>query len=167
MLSRKVKEKEEDLATKTRLFDSIIEEYKNKIENLISVNENAMIKIKELETKLRGFRESENCLEKENKSLESVRISFENQLKNLKENFEVEIKEKKKLEEKNKNLISSIKLLNNKIIQIYKEEEERKQSNKNLMDKINNFFSPLSVSSMSTSNLRIEDNNSNEKNLLI
>ena len=46
-LKKRYKEKENELVTKTKLFYNILEEYKNKIQSLISANENAKNKINE------------------------------------------------------------------------------------------------------------------------
>ena len=129
-LNKKLKEKENETIMKTKLFDNIIEEYKNKIQSLIVVNESAMNKIKELDLWKKNLIEIENS-----------KLNVEKQLKNLKENFELEIKEKKKQEEKYKNLVLIIKNLIQKIQILYEEEEKFHNNDMNLfMKKLDEFF---------------------------
>ncbi len=131
-LNKKLKEKENETIMKTKLFDNIIEEYKNKIQSLIVVNESAMNKIKELD-----------LCKKNSNEIENSKLLVEKQLKNLKENFELEIKEKKKQEEKYKNLVVIIKNLIRKIQILYEEEEKFHNHDLNLfVNKLDEFFKP-------------------------
>ncbi len=113
-------------------MDNLIEEYKEKINNLLISNENCIQKIEKLEN-------SEKNLKIKNENLEK-------QIKNLSENFENEIKEKNKLENK----INEYKiLLNNclKILKLLKNNNFLNNNNNNfliqneLITKLKNFFS--------------------------
>lgn len=138
-----MKEKEEEYQTKTKLFDTIIEDYKRKLENLITVNENTMIKYKELEFSCKAIKDNEKQLQKEIQNINSEKSTYETHFKNMKINFEIEINEKKKMEEKNNEMYSFIQKLVEKMNKLYRDEIIQKEENKKYFDKINNFFVPI------------------------
>ncbi len=156
MLNKKLKEKEEEYQMKTKLFDTIIEDYKRKMENLITVNENTINKYKELEFSYKTANENEKQLQQEIENINSEKSTYETHLKNMKINFEIEINEKKKLEEKNGEMYIFIKQLVQKMNKLYKDDTIKREENKKYFDKINNFFVPIHLE---TSQLSSTENN--------
>lgn len=99
--NKKLKEKESELEKKKLVLDNLVENYKEKINNLINTNEISLEKITKLENKIKVYKENESKFKAVKDSYEQKIDSLEKQLKNLNENFEYEIKEKTKIEEKN------------------------------------------------------------------
>jgi len=122
------------------LFDSILEEYKNKIENLIDVNENAINKIKDLEIKCKIYKDNEKKYDLQLKNCENNTQLLENKIKNYKDKYEFEINEKYKLEEKNKILTNSISNLLYKISNLYEEHDKKFKLDKKIIENFNLFF---------------------------
>jgi hypothetical protein len=134
-LTRKLKEKEDEINAKTKLFDSIIDEYKNKIENLLFLNETTTNKLKNLESKLKNDKFKEEYGE-----IYNQKNSLEIQMKNLKENFESEIKEKKNLEKKNEKLLQNIDNLLSNIKNLYMDQKKLNNIVVSLKQKVNLFY---------------------------
>jgi hypothetical protein len=139
-LNRKLKEKDEENNKKAMMFDNIINEYKNKIEELIATNENTLNRMKEIELKHFNVFESKKILQSEFDESKNITKNFEKQLNNLKENFESELKEKKKLEDSIKYHKKIINLLIEKTTKIYEGSKKMKNIENNFINKLNSFF---------------------------
>ena len=98
-------------------MDNLIEQYKEKINDLINTNQSLLDRIEHLENQLKTKSElkNENYEDEKNNYLSKI-DSLERQIKNLRENFENEISEKNKLENKNK----EYKLLLNSCLETFK-----------------------------------------------
>ena len=79
-------------------MDNLIEQYKEKINDLINTNQSLLDRIEHLENQLKTKSElkNENYEDEKNNYLSKI-DSLERQIKNLRENFENEISEKNKL----------------------------------------------------------------------
>lgn len=148
-LQKKYKEKEDEFNLKKKLFDNLLSDYKNQMENLVNKNESGLNKIKDLETKLKLARQSEENSKKENKALQQNAVSFENQIKNLKENFSNEINEKKKYEDKYINLLGYVKNIFNNLKELSKSKEN--SLNSKMTEKLKYFYSDKDLNINNTS----------------
>ena len=86
-------------------MDNLVEQYKEKINDLMNTNQTLLDKIEQLENELKLKQVKNENSEKEEKEKEQYlsKINLlERQLQNLRENFENEISVKNKLENKNK-----------------------------------------------------------------
>lgn len=122
--NKKLKEKENELEKKKLVLDNLVDNYKEKINNLINTNEMSLEKITKLENKIKVYKENESKFKAVKDSYEQKIDSLEKQLKNLNENFEYEIKEKTKIEEKN----NEYTILLNKSLQVLMSLTESKKA---------------------------------------
>jgi hypothetical protein len=146
---------------KTKLIDNILNDYKNKIENLLNSNEEGLLKMKELEKIININKENENDLKSEIKIMQQNKIFLDTQIKNLNDNFIKEINEKKKYEEKYVNLMNLIK-------NIYMNLKELSKTKENsyflkLTEKLKYFYSDIDINLNTTLMLSncIDINNNN------
>ena len=131
-------------------MDNLIEQYKEKINDLINTNQSLLDRIEQLENQLKSKSELKNeNYEDEKKNYLSKIDSLERQIKNLRENFENEISEKNKLENKNK----EYKLLLNSCLETFKKIKQKPNdiiSNNNnmqefIMSKLKEFFKEIPI----------------------
>jgi len=134
---------------KKKLFDNLLSDYKNQIENLLNKNECGIKRIKDFETKLKLSEQSGANLKTENKAFEQTLVSCENQIKNLKENFSNEINEKKKFEDKYLNLLGYVKNIFNNLKELSKSKEN--SFNSKMTEKLKYFFSDKDLNNNNTS----------------
>jgi len=131
-------------------MDNLIEQYKEKINDLINTNQSLLDRIEHLENQLKSKSElkNENYEDEKNNYLSKI-DSLERQIKNLRENFENEISEKNKLENKNK----EYKLLLNSCLETFKKIKQKPNdiiSNNNnmqefIMSKLKEFFKEIPI----------------------
>ena len=131
-------------------MDNLIEQYKEKINDLINTNQSLLDRIEQLENQLKSKSElkNENYEDEKNNYLSKI-DSLERQIKNLRENFENEISEKNKLENKNK----EYKLLLNSCLETFKKIKQKPNdiiSNNNnmqefIMSKLKEFFKEIPI----------------------
>lgn len=131
-------------------MDNLIEQYKEKINDLINTNQSLIDRIEHLENQLKSKSElkNENYEDEKNNYLSKI-DSLERQIKNLRENFENEISEKNKLENKNK----EYKLLLNSCLETFKKIKQKPNdiiSNNNnmqefIMSKLKEFFKEIPI----------------------
>lgn len=131
-------------------MDNLIEQYKEKINDLINTNQSLLDRIEHLENQLKTKSElkNENYEDEKNNYLSKI-DSLERQIKNLRENFENEISEKNKLENKNK----EYKLLLNSCLETFKKIKQKPNdiiSNNNnmqefIMSKLKEFFKEIPI----------------------
>lgn len=162
-LQKKYKEKEDEMNIKTKIIDTILNDYKNKIENLLNINEEGLLKIKELEKVIKINKEIENDLKDEIKFIEQNKFSLENQIKNLNENFSKAINDKKKYEENYLNLMSYVKNIFMNLKELSKTKEN--SFSLKLTEKLKYFYSDKDIDLNSTlmlSNCEIKNSNNFE-----
>ena len=131
-------------------MDNLIEQYKEKINDLINTNQSLLDRIEHLENQLKSKSElkNENYEDEKNNYLSKI-DSLERQIKNLRENFENEISKKNKLENKNK----EYKLLLNSCLETFKKIKQKPNdiiSNNNnmqefIMSKLKEFFKEIPI----------------------
>ena len=131
-------------------MDNLIEQYKEKINDLINTNQSLLDRIEHLENQLKSKSElkNENYEDEKNNYLSKI-DSLERQIKNLRENFENEISEKNKFENKNK----EYKLLLNSCLETFKKIKQKPNdiiSNNNnmqefIMSKLKEFFKEIPI----------------------
>ena len=129
-------------------MDNLIEQYKEKINDLINTNQSLLDRIEQLENQLKSKSElkNENYEDEKNNYLSKI-DSLERQIKNLRENFENEISEKNKLENKNK----EYKLLLNSCLETFKKIKKMPKIKNNnnleefLISKLKEFFKEISI----------------------
>jgi hypothetical protein len=124
-----VREKDDEMTAKTKLLESILEEYKDKIQNLIAVNENSFHKVKEFENKNKLLQENLKSITQENKQIEAGRLAIEIELNNVKKNYQKELKAN-----------SNIQGLIQKIKTCSAENNSLRQQMVKLFEKLNIFF---------------------------
>ena len=131
-------------------MDNLIEQYKEKINDLINTNQSLLDRIEQLENQLKSKSELKNeNYEEEKKNYLSKIDSLERQIKNLRENFENEISEKNKLENKNK----EYKLLLNNCLETFKKIKQKPNdiifNNNNMQEfiisKLKEFFKEIPI----------------------
>ena len=131
-------------------MDNLIEQYKEKINDLINTNQSLLDRIEQLENQLKSKSELKNEKYEDEKNNYLSKIdSLERQIKNLRENFENEISEKNKLENKNK----EYKLLLNSCLETFKKIKQKPNdiiSNNNnmqefIMSKLKEFFKEIPI----------------------
>ncbi len=131
-------------------MDNLIEQYKEKINDLMNTNQTLLDKIEQLENELKFKQVKNENSEKEEKEKEQYlsRINLlERQLQNLRENFENEISVKNKLENKNK----EYKLLLNSCLETFKKIKKMPKIKNNnnleefLISKLKDFFKDISI----------------------
>ena len=131
-------------------MDNLIEQYKEKINDLINTNQSLLDRIEHLENQLKSKSELKNEKYEDEKNNYLSKIdSLERQIKNLRENFENEISEKNKLENKNK----EYKLLLNSCLETFKKIKQKPNdiiSNNNnmqefIMSKLKEFFKEIPI----------------------
>jgi hypothetical protein len=125
---------------KTKLFENIIEDYKNKIQNLIAANETAFNQIKEQEEVIKEFHDIDTKEKKVIKEMSVEKQNLYSQLNNLKESLDNEIKNKVKFEEKYKLLLETNKVICTKLEQLYKNEINLYESHLKYATNVNSFF---------------------------
>ena len=131
-------------------MDNLIEQYKEKINDLINTNQSLLDRIEHLENQLKSKSElkNENYEDEKNNYLSKI-DSLERQIKNLRENFENEISEKNKLENKNK----EYKLLLNSCLETFKKIKQKPNdiifNNNNMQEfiisKLKEFFKEIPI----------------------
>ena len=131
-------------------MDNLIEQYKEKINDLINTNQSLLDRIEHLENQLKTKSElkNENYEDEKNNYLSKI-DSLERQIKNLRENFENEISEKNKLENKNK----EYKLLLNSCLETFKKIKQKPNdiifNNNNMQEfiisKLKEFFKEIPI----------------------
>ena len=131
-------------------MDNLIEQYKEKINDLINTNQSLLDRIEHLENQLKSKSELKNEKYEDEKNNYLSKIdSLKRQIKNLRENFENEISEKNKLENKNK----EYKLLLNSCLETFKKIKQKPNdiiSNNNnmqefIMSKLKEFFKEIPI----------------------
>ena len=131
-------------------MDNLVEQYKEKINDLMNTNQTLLDKIEQLENELKLKQVKNENSEKEEKEKEQYlsKINLlERQLQNLRENFENEISVKNKLENKNK----EYKLLINSCLETFKKIKKMKKIKNNnnleefLISKLKEFFKEISI----------------------
>ncbi len=131
-------------------MDNLVEQYKEKINDLMNTNQTLLDKIEQLENELKFKQIKNENSEKEEKEKEQYlsRINLlERQLQNLRENFENEISVKNKLENKNK----EYKLLLNSCLETFKKIKKMPKIKNNnnleefLISKLKDFFKDISI----------------------
>ena len=131
-------------------MDNLVEQYKEKINDLMNTNQTLLVKIEQLENELKLKQVKNENSEKEEKEKEQYlsKINLlERQLQNLRENFENEISVKNKLENKNK----EYKLLLNSCLETFKKIKKMPKIKNNnnleefLISKLKEFFKEISI----------------------
>lgn len=131
-------------------MDNLVEQYKEKINDLMNINQTLLDKIEQLENELKLKQVKNENSEKEEKEKEQYlsKINLlERQLQNLRENFENEISVKNKLENKNK----EYKLLLNSCLETFKKIKKMPKIKNNnnleefLISKLKDFFKEISI----------------------
>ena len=131
-------------------MDNLVEQYKEKINDLMNTNQTLLDKIEQLENELKLKQVKNENSEKEEKEKEQYlsKINLlERQLQNLRENFENEISVKNKLENKNK----EYKLLLNSCLETFKKIKKMPKIKNNnnleefLISKLKDFFKEISI----------------------
>ena len=131
-------------------MDNLVEQYKEKINDLMNTNQTLLDKIEQLENELKLKQVKNENSEKEEKEKEQYlsKINLlERQLQNLRENFENEISVKNKLENKNK----EYKLLLNSCLETFKKIKKMPKIKNNnnleefLISKLKEFFKEISI----------------------
>ena len=131
-------------------MDNLVEQYKEKINDLMNTNQTLLVKIEQLENELKLKQVKNENSEKEEKEKEQYlsKINLlERQLQNLRENFENEISVKNKLENKNK----EYKLLLNSCLETFKKIKKMPKIKNNnnleefLISKLKDFFKDISI----------------------
>ena len=131
-------------------MDNLVEQYKEKINDLMNTNQTLLDKIEQLENELKLKQVKKENSEKEEKEKEQYlsKINLlERQLQNLRENFENEISVKNKLENKNK----EYKLLLNSCLETFKKIKKMPKIKNNnnleefLISKLKEFFKEISI----------------------
>ena len=131
-------------------MDNLVEQYKEKINDLMNTNQTLLDKIEQLENELKLKQVKNENSEKEEKEKEQYlsKINLlERQLQNLRENFENEISVKNKLENKNK----EYKLLLNSCLETFKKIKKMPKIKNNnnleefLISKLKYFFKKISI----------------------
>ena len=92
-------------------FLELINEFKEKIQNLMKLYNSSLDKIKELDNKVYELNKENKSLIQNNQFSENNKINLDNQMKNLKDNFEESLREKQKIQEKYKVLATNSKSL--------------------------------------------------------
>jgi len=127
-LQKKLKNKEQELLEKNRIFEEVVGEYKSRLEKVMLTNNSSLEKIKEIENV--------------NKSLVQTNQTLENNFKTFKLTLDKEVRDRKNLEDKINHLNSNVKSLL-KLIANYKNNlTNLNENNKNVFEKINRFFIP-------------------------
>ena len=136
-------------------MDNLVEQYKEKINDLMNTNQTLLDKIEQLENELKLKQVKNENSEKEEKEKEQYlsKINLlERQLQNLRENFENEISVKNKLENKNK----EYKLLLNSCLETFKKIKKMPKIKNNnnleefLISKLKEFFKEISIKNEET-----------------
>jgi predicted RNase H-like nuclease (RuvC/YqgF family) len=136
-------------------MDNLVEQYKEKINDLMNTNQTLLDKIEQLENELKLKQVKNENSEKEEKEKEQYlsKINLlERQLQNLRENFENEISVKNKLENKNK----EYKLLLNSCLETFKKIKKMPKIKNNnnleefLISKLKDFFKEISIKNEET-----------------
>ena len=129
-------------------MDNLVEQYKEKINDLMNTNQTLLDKIEQLENELKLKQVKNENSEKEEKEQYLSKINLlERQLQNLRENFENEISVKNKLENKNK----EYKLLLNSCLETFKKIKKMPKIKNNnnleefLISKLKEFFKEISI----------------------
>ena len=131
-------------------MDNLVEQYKEKINDLMNTNQTLLDKIEQLENELKLKQVKNENSEKEEKEKEQYlsKINLlERQLQNLRENFENEISVKNKLENKNK----EYKLLLNSCLETFKKIKKMPKIKNNnnleefLISKLKEYFKEISI----------------------
>ena len=120
-------------------MDNLIENYKDKINNLINTNEVLLEKIDKLEAKIKVLKENEIKFKKERDNYESKISLLEKQVRNLNSNFESEISEKSKAE----NQILQYKELLRESLSMLQKIQKKPNTNSPLKEQLQIFFSEI------------------------
>ncbi len=144
-LNKKLKEKDDEVATKSKLLDNILQEYKAKIHSLINTNETAILKIKELENANKLLNENETISEHTINKLHDDKLILQQQLRSFQEIIEKDNKEKKKLEEKNKIHKQISTAIVTKLQDLFNKENKIYADNKKIFSDLSDFFKTYDI----------------------
>jgi chromosome segregation ATPase len=139
-LNKRLKEKDEEVATKSKVLDNILHEYRAKMQNLVNSNETALFKINELECNNKHLRDIETASKNSINELLEDKHDLQIQLEAFEQNIEKEKTEKKKIEEKNNNLNQLLTSLVKKIQDLFSKGNKIYADNKKIFSDLSEFF---------------------------
>ena len=150
-------------------MDNLVENYKEKINNLINSNEISNEKIEQLQNKIKILNENESKYLTEIKNYQDKITALENQHKNLNINFENIVKEKTKLEIQNNQykaiLVGTLQQLIGISDKMNQNDLNNKSFNNSIIQQLIMFFNNDECCNSQSQFTQIEQVNNNDKNI--